>query len=191
MTSKFNPNPDNTYGQESAKDMDSLKRDRVASPTANRFQLISAYVDGEVTSAERSEVQQLLATDPDAKRLYNRLVMLRQAFRTMPVPPTEQPAQELAQQVFSKIDRRRNRRKFVWGGAALAAMFVGAVSMIVPNGPSPVPQIANNVTPSPKAEPLRIALNRPLLEIPLAPVSSPRPAVLPEFKGNVNNPNLN
>ncbi|NEO03025.1 MAG: Fis family transcriptional regulator, partial [Moorea sp. SIO3I7] len=119
MTSKFNP--DNTYGQESAKDMDSLKRDR--------FQLISAYVDGEVTSAERSDVQQLLATDPDAKRLYNRLVMLRQAFRTMPVPPTEQPAQELAQQVFSKIDRRRNRRKFVWGGAALAAMFVGAVSM--------------------------------------------------------------
>ncbi|NEO12955.1 MULTISPECIES: anti-sigma factor [Moorena] len=183
MTSKFNPNPDNTYGQESAKDMDSLKRDR--------FQLISAYVDGEVTSAERSDVQQLLATDPDAKRLYNRLLMLRQAFRTMPVPQTEQPAQELAQQVFSKIDRRRNRRKFVWGGAALAAMFVGAVSMIVPNGPSPVPQIANNVTPSPKAEPLRIALNRPLLEIPLAPVSSPRPSVLPEFKGNVNNPNLN
>ncbi len=176
MTSKFNP--DNTYGQESAKDMDSLKR--------NRFQLISAYVDGEVTSAERSEVQQLLATDPDAKRLYNRLVMLRQAFRSMPVPPTEQPAQELAQQVFSKIDRRRNRRKFVWGGAALAAMFVGAVSMIVPNGPSPVQQIAE------QKEPLRIAVNRPLLEIPLAPVSSPRPSGLtPEVNGNVNNLNLN
>ncbi|AOY79153.1 Fis family transcriptional regulator [Moorena producens JHB] len=186
MTSKFNP--DNTYGQESAKDMDSLKRDREAWPTANRFKLISAYVDGEVTSAERSDVQQLLATDPDAKRLYNRLLMLRQAFRTMPVPPTEQPAQELAQQVFSKIDRRRNRRKFVWGGAALAAMFVGAVSVIVPNGPSPVPQIAE----SPKAEPLRIALNRPLLEIPKAPVSSPRPSVvIPEVNGNVNNPNLN
>ncbi|AOW98643.1 Fis family transcriptional regulator [Moorena producens PAL-8-15-08-1] len=182
MTSKFNP--DNTYGQESAKDMDSLKRDR--------FQLISAYVDGEVTSAERSDVQQLLATDPEAKRLYNRLLMLRQAFRAMPVPQTEQPAQELAQQVFSKIDRRRNRRKFVWGGAALAAMFVGAVSMIVPNGPSPVPQMATNPTPLPKAEPLRIALNRPLLEIPLAPVSSPRPSgVLPEVNGNVNNLNLN
>ncbi|NEO36474.1 MAG: Fis family transcriptional regulator [Moorea sp. SIOASIH] len=190
MTSKFNP--DNTYGQESAKDMDSLKRDREAWPTANSFKLISAYVDGEVTSAERSKVQQLLATDPDAKRLYNRLLMLRQAFRTMPVPPTEQPAQELVQQVFSKIDRRRNRRKFVWGGAAIAAMFVGAVSMIVPNGPSPVPQIATNVTPSPKAEPLRIALNRPLLEIPKAPVSSPRPSVvIPELNGNVNNPNLN
>ncbi|NEP48433.1 MAG: Fis family transcriptional regulator [Moorea sp. SIO3C2] len=176
MTSKFNP--DNNYGQESAKDMDSLKRDS--------FQLISAYVDGEVTSAERSEVQQLLATDPDAKRLYNRLVMLRQAFRTMPVPPTEQPAQELAQQVFSKIDRRRNRRKFVWGGATLAAMFVGAVSMIVPNGSSPQLKIAE------QTEPLRIAVNRPLLEIPKAPVSSPRPSGLtPEVNGNVNNLNLN
>lgn len=176
MTSKFNP--DNSYGQESAKDMDSLKR--------NRFQLISAYVDGEVTSAERSEVQQLLATDPDAKRLYNRLLMLRQAFRTMPVPPTEQPAQELVQQVFSKIDRRRNRRKFVWGGAALAAMFVSAVSMIVPNGSSPELKIAE------QTEPLRIAVNRPLLEIPLAPVSSPRPSGLtPEVNGNVNNLNLN
>ncbi|NEO69274.1 Fis family transcriptional regulator [Moorena sp. SIO3H5] len=176
MTSKFNP--DNTYGQESAKDMDSLKR--------NRFQLISAYVDGEVTSAERSEVQQLLATDPEAKRLYNRLLMLRQAFRTMPVPQTEQPAQELVQQVFSKIDRRRNRRKFVWGGAALAAMFVGAVSMIVPNGSSPELKIAE------QKEPLRIAVNRPLLEIPLAPVSSPRPSGLtPEVNGNVNNLNLN
>lgn len=183
MTSKFNP--DNTYGQESAKDMDSLKRDPEAWPTANRFQLISAYVDGEVTSAERSEVQQLLATDPDAKRLYNRLVMLRQAFRTMPVPPTEQPAQELAQQVFSKIDRRRNKRKFVWGGAALAAMFVGAVSMILPNGSSPDLKMAE------QTEPLRIAVNRPLLEIPKAPVSSPRPGLLPELNGNVNNPNLN
>ena len=50
----------------------------------DRFELVSAYLDGEVTPAERLLVANWLAHDPEVQRLYRRLLLLRQAFRTMP-----------------------------------------------------------------------------------------------------------
>ena len=37
-----------------------------------RFELVSAYLDGEVTQSQRREVEALLAKDPVAKHLYQR-----------------------------------------------------------------------------------------------------------------------
>lgn len=51
-----------------------------------RFELLSAYLDNEVTSEERQLVAQWLRDDPKIQQMYQRLLMLRQAIRTAPVP---------------------------------------------------------------------------------------------------------
>jgi ferric-dicitrate binding protein FerR (iron transport regulator) len=173
--------------QDSAKDMDSQQRDR--------FELISAFIDGEVTAAERKQVQELLVTDPDMQRLHSRLLMLRQGLQNLPIPASEITAQQTAQQVFSKIDRRRNLRTVIWGGGAIAALFVSALSgMIFPGSQSPLGNFATNSIntqkPEVSSEALMIAVNRPLLDIPKAAMSSPKtiePSVSPTtHKKNFN-----
>jgi anti-sigma factor RsiW len=167
MTSNFDARKQSK--QATAREMDSLQRDR--------FELLSAYIDGEVTAAERAQVQQLLATDADMQRLHARLLKLRRELQKLPVPSAESTAQEMAQQVFSRIDRRRTRQRVVWGGAAIAAVFVSALSGILPVNRSLMPQVAQSLKQEVAAEPLMIAVNRPLIEIPKAPVASSEDAL--------------
>jgi anti-sigma factor RsiW len=77
MTSNFDARKPSR--QEAAREMDSLQRDR--------FELLSAFIDGEVTAAERKQVQQLLATDSDMQRLHSRLMKLRQGLQKLPCQP--------------------------------------------------------------------------------------------------------
>ena len=163
MTSNFDARKNSR--QEAVGQMDSLQRDR--------FELLSAYLDGEVTAAERKQVQELLATDTGMQHLHRRLMMLRQGMQQLPVPTPEVTAQETAQQVFARIDRRRTRRTALWGGAAIAALFVSAVSAVFPVTRSWVPQMAQAPKPETASEPLMIAVNRPVIEIPKAAVASP------------------
>jgi anti-sigma factor RsiW len=152
--------------------MDSLQRDR--------FELLSAFIDGEVTAAERKQVQQLLSSDAEMQHLYTRLLKLRQGLQSMPVPSTEATARETAQQVFSRLDRRRIQRTVMWGGAAIAAVFVSAFSGIVfPGSQSWVPQMAVGPKQDAASEPLMIAVNYSVIEIPKAPVSSHKKLVEP------------
>ncbi|NEQ65863.1 MAG: Fis family transcriptional regulator [Symploca sp. SIO1B1] len=153
--------------------MDSLQRDR--------FELLSAYIDGEVTAAERHQVQDLLSKDPDMQRLHARLMKLRQGLQQLSVPVSETTAPETAQQVFSKIDRRRSRKVFIWGGAALAALFVGAVSGVFSGNRSFLPQLASSPEPEVVSEPLMISANQPVIKIPKAAVSSPDKLVDPSI----------
>ncbi|HEY9725488.1 MAG TPA: zf-HC2 domain-containing protein [Chroococcales cyanobacterium] len=170
---------------EATKEMDSLQRDR--------FELLSAYVDGEVTASERARVQELLATDVDMQRLHARLLKLRQGLQKLPVPSAEATPQETAQQVFSRLDRRRTRRTVFWGGAAIAAMVVSAFSGMIPGTRSLVQQIADlpNLEQAPEP-PLMISLNQPVIDIPKAPVASPENSVEPpalRYDSNKNNLN--
>jgi anti-sigma factor RsiW len=162
MNSNFDAH--NCSGQEAARDMDSLQRDR--------FELISAYIDGEVTAAERYQVQDWLANDANSQHLYTRLMKLRQGLHQLPVPATQVTAQETANQVFTRIDRRRLRNTMVWGGAAIAAMFVSAFSGILP-GSQLMPRLAQTPVTEEAAEPLMIAVNRPVIQIPKATSASP------------------
>jgi hypothetical protein len=157
--------------QQSAKEMDSLQRDR--------FELLSAYIDGEVTAAERKQVQEWLATDLEMQRLHSRLMKIRQGFQKMPVPSAEATAQQTVREVFSRLDRRRNRQTIIWGGAAIAAVFVSALSGILPGSQSLVPRLAQAPKPEVTSEPLMIAINRPVIEIPKAAVASPEKFVEP------------
>ena len=54
-------------------------------PDKCTFELLSAYLDGEVTSEQRQQVQELLKQDPETKALYQRLLALREGFQNLPV----------------------------------------------------------------------------------------------------------
>jgi len=182
MTSNFDTRE--FSGQDSTREMDSQQRDR--------FELLSAFIDGEVTSAERKQVQQLLATDPQMQRLHSRLMKLRQELQHLPVPAAEATAQKTAQQVFSRIDRRRIRNTAVWGGAAVAAVFVSALSGIFPGSQSFSPQLAQSPKQEAAPEPLMIAVNRPIIEITKAPVASPQQSLeTPRIQNDTDQSNFN
>ncbi len=143
-----------------------LKRDR--------FELLSAYLDGEVTAAERRQVEHWLANEPEVQRLYTRLLKLRQELRTLPVPAA-QSAEQTIQQVFRRLNRRVHLT-IISGGTAIAALFIGAVSGVLPDrqflqiAESPESVAAPNET-------LMVALNTPVIEIPKAAVATPEKAI--------------
>lgn len=166
------------------REMDFLQRDR--------FELLSAYMDSEVTAAERKQVQEWLATDPAVQRLYARLTEVRRGLQTMPVPQSEQSAQQTATRVFQRLDRRRVQKMAAWGGAAIAAMFIGAVSGVLPGGQSPVYQLVKSSQPKVASEPpVMVALNEPVVEIPKAAVADPERSEKSSFVSPDINEELN
>lgn len=125
-----------------------------------KFELVSAYLDGEVTPLQRREVEELLATDPVARHLYHRLLQLRSEFKRMPIPPTVEPVELTVDRVFEKINRR-SKRTVVLAGSAIAAICVAVISGIVSASRSPVIQFAKVSN----SESVQIALNEPVMEI--------------------------
>ena len=136
---------------------------------AERFELVSAYIDGEATQSERHQVQEWLDRDPEVKRLYLNLIKLRETVQVMPVPAPVQPVQETVQNLFRRLDRQRQRR-VLWGGVAIAALVLAGLSSLIFRDRTYSPQMATvpaeTQTPS---ERLMIALNGPVVEIPEAP----------------------
>ena len=148
--------------------MDILKRDR--------FELLSAYLDGEVTAAERRQIEQWLDNDPEVQRLYVRLLKLRKGLRTLPVPET-QPVEETIKQVTNRLNRRY-RQILVYGGAAIAACAIGAISNLLWDGQGAITQMALR---KPQEQPsysndssLMVALNSPVFPIPKAEIAPDR-----------------
>lgn len=175
MTSDFNShNSDRQpFSAESShqpqRSIDVVQRDR--------FEMLSAYLDGEVTAEERKQVEEWLANDPTVQRLHSRLLNLRSAFQAMPVPSSEQSVQQTVDAVFAKVDRRP-RLSVIWGGAAIAALLVGAVTTVFLGDRNPMPQLAQSTQQEAPAqpdasEPLLVALDKPLVAIPKTPVAAP------------------
>lgn len=125
----------------------------------DRFELLSAYLDGEVTAAERRQVDEWLANDPVTKRLYLRILSMQQSFQSMPVPKSEQSAQELVAKVLQRVERKP-KRVMVWGGCAIAALLVAVVSGVAGGRQLFAPQFAQS-----GSDDLMVALNEPVVEI--------------------------
>jgi anti-sigma factor RsiW len=149
----------------------------------DRFELLSAYIDGEVTATERRQVEAWLATDPAMQRLYSRLMKLHQAFEALPEPEPQQSSQQIAEAVFDRVERRSRRRWLAGGVAAVVTLAVGALALLVPGERSLMPQMAEDAatdqpvaTTNSNQEPLLlIALEKPLVDIPKAPVAQEVP----------------
>ena len=153
---------------------DSLKRAPEGLPARDRFELLSAYLDGEVTAPERRQVEGWLKTDPKMQGLYARMLKMQQGVRRLPTPAPAQTVEQTVQQVVSRIERKPKRVAFLSGAMAIAALFVGAVVSNLPRSEF-APQLASSpysqqVIPS---DGLMIALDRPIIEIPKATISTP------------------
>jgi len=133
-----------------------------------RFELLSAYVDGEVTAEERYQVQEWLDNDPKLKQTYLKLLRLQQVIPQIPTPSSSISTDQLSARVFQQI-KRENRmlRLWIWGGVVTASagfvmffnLFMGTNNIFQPNAQSASLEI--------EAEPLVIALNQPVFDIPV------------------------
>ncbi len=140
--------------------------------SCERFELLSAYMDGEVTAEERRLVESWLANEPKVKQMYQRLLGLKHGFSAMPVPDSE-PVESTIDKVFEKVERRSRFRVIVGGGVAAAAAVVATVIGLNSIGQAPAPQMAERsieqtITPSATVgatEGLLISLDTPVFPI--------------------------
>jgi len=133
-----------------------------------QFELLSAYLDGEVTVEEHRQVREWLDTDPQLKQTYLKRMRLKQSIPQIPTPAPSSSANQLSQRVFQQI-KRENRmlRLLVWGGVVtvsagfilVANLFMGTTNIFQPRFESASLEI--------ESEPLMIALNQPVIEIPV------------------------
>jgi anti-sigma factor RsiW len=136
------------------------------------FELLSAYLDGEVTATERRQVEEWLSTDASVKCLYRRLLNLRQGLQNIPVPPTNQSSETIIEQVLKRANRPQDLA-WMFGGTALAACILGTVSSLFPGNSSRILQVAQTTEltpaitqPATSDSSLMVALNKPVMEIP-------------------------
>lgn len=151
----------------------------------DQFELLSAYLDGEVTATERQRIEQWLATDESGKRLYMRLLKLRHGIKSMPIPSSCASSPDLFNLVWKRIISRR-RINWMWGSAAIAACVIGSLSGVLPGNTSRLQLAQQKIdggdvpfqTQAP-VSPLMVALNNPIVEIPKTAVV--RPAKIEEI----------
>ncbi len=140
------------------------------------FELLSAYLDGEVSVEERQQVQDWLDNDPEIKKIYIQLSRLHHGIHNIPVPTTETSSTHLSNQVFQSIDRTQRKRKtFLWGGGAIAAVVLATFSNLFTGGSNiPTFRLAESSNQENASQPIMVAVavNKPAVKIPKAAVSS-------------------
>ena len=141
---------------------------------AHRFELLSAYIDGEATVAERKQVQQWLDNDPEIKQTYLQLLQLQDRIQNLSVPSQAISTDILTERVFNQIDRTRNRKKAIIWGSAIAATVVATVSSLIPLPTSSL-RMAKDSIQNQVSKPMMVAvsLNKPTVVIPKAAVAAP------------------
>ena len=140
-----------------------------------RFELLSAYIDGEVTNTEEQMVEQWLSDDVDFRRLYHQQIKLRQLLVDLPVPVAANSSVKaetnvMIDRVFAEIDKRSQRRKWKLAGFGVSvAAVVGILgSMFTFNSSPQFSPVANSIK-NPAItieEPVLIAMEEPLVPVP-------------------------
>jgi anti-sigma factor RsiW len=158
---------------------------------SEKFELLSAYLDGEVSLDERKQVEAWLASDAQFQHTYQQMLSLQGSLRSMPAVTPSMPTEELIGEVMQRLDRKP--KLWAWGGlgAAIATIFIGAMSGLLTGNQSGTLQMAQQPKPqlteipqsalptvamrtgesiNPKA--LMIVLERPPVAIPVVPASN-------------------
>lgn len=162
MTSNSWYDPDSTQGRR--------ENPEAQTPECSyRFQLLNAYLDGEANATERQQVEEWLASDPQLRTTYRQLLQLHQGLANLPVrEESSQQRRVTVEQVLNRAQRRQ-RRTWIWGGGAIAALFVGVLSGLSLIPRSQTPQLVQSPTLQPSSnvrESITLALKRPVVEIP-------------------------
>ncbi|UFP93864.1 anti-sigma factor family protein [Gloeobacter morelensis] len=87
----------------------------------HRFEQLSAYLDGELSTAEQQQIEQWLQADPAARKLYEDLLKLQRSSRALAAPALPP---RLSDRVF---DRLETRRRWLGGSLTTAAALLFAV----------------------------------------------------------------
>jgi anti-sigma factor RsiW len=144
-----------------------------------RFELLSAYIDGEVSESEEQLVELWLVDDVNFRHIYQQQLKLRQLLIELPVPvaANSSPKAEtelMIDRVFAQIDKRSQRRKWKLAGIGIAVAAVVGVfgSMFTLNSSPQFSPVSNSIgikSPAPVAEePILIAMEEPLVPLPKA-----------------------
>ena len=132
------------------------------------FELISSYIDGEVTSAERRQVEHWLGTDQRMRGLYHRLLRIRMALRSMPIPVSQASVEQTMHAVQSKAESQTKR---ILGWVGIVAALLAVSTWLHLSGLSWYhPEYPVIVSPHPASEPPLQDPMEPLDDHPSAPV---------------------
>ncbi|WP_126387403.1 anti-sigma factor family protein [Pseudanabaena sp. ABRG5-3] len=140
-----------------------------------RFELLSAYIDGEVTETEEQLVEQWLSDDVDFRRLYHQQINLRQSLIDLPVPvaansSAKKETEVMIDRVFAEIDKRSQRRKWKLASIGISvAAVVGVFGSLFTFNSSPQFSPVSNSVKAPTSvaeEPVLIAMEEPLVPLP-------------------------
>lgn len=134
----------------------------------DNFELISAYLDGELSPTERNRVQAAIDCDPQIKSLYTRLLALQSQMQSLDAPPSQTSPAEIAERVFQSLDRRRQRRLW-FTGSAIAASVIATITGIIPGITSADLRFARTLNldkPTSDSVMLTVAVNKPAINIP-------------------------
>ena len=83
-------------------DLSNVSVERADDQEQERYQLLSAYLDGEVTVDERRQVQEWLDNDCAFQQKYIKLLQLKQAIPRIPIPQGEISPEEFSERVFGQ-----------------------------------------------------------------------------------------
>lgn len=140
----------------------------------DRFELLSAYLDSEVTAAERSQVEVWLRQDPQFQQVYHRLLKLRQGIHSSAVP-NGSSVDQVAHQVMTRLDRRP-KLSLVWGGGmAIAALVIGTLTTVFSDQRLLVPNMVQAPSGDVPAEELLLSLDQPVIDLHSDPHSTQLP----------------
>jgi hypothetical protein len=147
--------------QESANRSNQFKGESESSQNFElQFELLSAYLDGEVNHAEKQQVETWLDCDPSFYHLYECQLQIRQTLLDLPVPACASSNTELLiDQVMAKLSQQQKRRNYAFAGlAAIASLFSVLGSLFVFNPASMEWNTADN-----SDENLVLAMEHPIV----------------------------
>ncbi|ELR96770.1 anti-sigma factor [Gloeocapsa sp. PCC 73106] len=148
---------------------------------SEHFELLSAYIDQELSEEETTKIKSLLQNDQRLQHEYQQMLRLRAKLKNLPQPSPIILPEQLAAQVLNRVKQQeRKRSKWGWSGGAIAALSVAALSGLFTPIPSRLPQLANSsdqdakflvmainqVSREQMNSRLMIPLNQPLAGIP-------------------------
>jgi anti-sigma factor RsiW len=136
----------------------------------DRFELLSAYIDHEVTADERRQVEAWIAEDPAFAKMHHRMTKLQFGFQQLPAPAPAEHVDVTIAQVLKKVDRPRPNWQVLtgMGGAIAAAVTVAVLSNLPKPGFSPEMVAVQSSTTSagqvqmPSPSTLMISLDEPI-----------------------------
>ncbi|MEO0455598.1 MAG: hypothetical protein AAF152_03315 [Cyanobacteria bacterium P01_A01_bin.114] len=130
----------------------------------DRFELLSAYLDGEVTPYERRQVARWLSEDSRAQVLYHRLLSLRQAMRSVPIESAEVTSTFVADIAFQAVCKRIKIASLAIACTASAVILSSTHGVLKPLLPAFRWGVSQSAT-SYGSESLEIILSEPVIEL--------------------------